>query len=76
MRLKDLHIYKSWSGDQMKGEITIMGENSSTTLTLTEEQCDKLIAVVASTLVESAKELAKTLVANTLEFKATKQITE
>lgn len=76
MRLEDLHIYKSWSGDQMKGEITITGDNSATTLTLTEEQCDKLLAVVAGTLVESAKELAKTLVANTLEFKAVKQIEE
>jgi hypothetical protein len=49
---------------------------SSTTLTLTEEQCDKLIAVVAGTLVESAKELSQNLLAQTIDFSMSKQIEE
>ena len=74
MQLKNLSIRRSWDGKELVGEIEIAGESSETKLKLTEAQCDKLIAVVANELVTSAKELAQTLVANTLELKVVKQI--
>jgi hypothetical protein len=73
MKLKQLHVYTNYD-KTIRGTMTVDGETAEIQLKLTEEQCHKVIAVVAGTLVENATELSKGLLAQTIDFHMGKQI--
>jgi hypothetical protein len=75
MKLNSLSVYKSYD-NTVYGSMTVEGEVGEVRLKLNHEQCQRIIAVVADTLVESAKELSQNLLAQTIDFSMSKQIEE
>jgi len=75
VKLNSLSVYKSYD-NTVYGSMTVEGEVGEVRLNLNHEQCQRIIAVVADTLVESAKELSQNLLAQTIDFSMSKQIEE
>lgn len=71
MELKSISIYRNYDGT-VQGTISISGEASDVMLKLNDEQSDRIVAVVAETLVETAKELSQALLAQTITYKDSK----
>lgn len=72
MKLKSLYIRRSYDGDKLNGEIEFLNQYGEIKLTLDEATNNKLLAVVADSLVDSARTIAADLTANVID--ATRQI--
>jgi flagellar biosynthesis/type III secretory pathway protein FliH len=70
MRLSELRIHRSWTDDKLlQGKIRVESPAGEITLNLDDEQCNRLIMVVANELVDTARDVAKNLTQQTLEAK-------
>lgn len=70
MKLERLHMeVRAWGPDKGKvyGDIKFSGEHGSIELTLTEENCEKILRVIADRLVEAATERAQMLTGAIIE---------
>lgn len=75
MKLKTLHIYEDYmKSGKYNGTIEVTGEYGKVELKLSPEQIEKIVRVVASELVETAKEVAQTLTAECIEYRDQKTI--
>ena len=62
MQLKSLSVFRNYDR-ALYGSMTVEGEQGEISLKLNSDQAERVVAVVAETLVETAKELSQGLLA-------------
>jgi len=68
MQINKIYISRIWSDSELKGEIEFAGKNGTIEIKLDNEKTKEIIAIIASQLVKTSKEIADAMTVECIEM--------